>query len=449
MSKPSIPKGTRDFSPNIMAKRKFILSTIENVYQTFGFMPLETPAMENLTTLTGKYGNEGDQLLFKILNSGDFLNDIDLSQYDSKKLTPYISEKGLRYDLTVPLARFVVMNQHLINFPFKRYQMQPVWRADRPQKNRYREFWQCDADVLGTSSLLCEADFIAIYHQVFSKLQINEYEIRINHRKLLEATIEKANASQYFKEITVIIDKLDKIGPDGVRNELSQLGIFDTDINTIFSLLNKKVFNQQTIQDIEKSFQNSELANQALADLNNILSLVGDKPQNVFFDGSLARGLDYYTGCIFEVVPTSIKMGSISGGGRYDNLTGMFGLNGISGVGISFGIDRLYDLMEELQLFPEQQTHFTDLLFCPLDEAGISYCMPLANDLRKQGIKTEIYPQASKIKKQLDYANQKQIKWAAIVGENELKNNQIMLKNLLVGEQALINKMDILNFINI
>jgi histidyl-tRNA synthetase len=448
MSKPSIPKGTRDFSPNAMAKRKFILSAIENVYQTFGFMPLETPAMENLTTLTGKYGNEGDQLLFKILNSGDYLKDIDLSQQESKSLTPQISEKGLRYDLTVPLARFVVMNQHLINFPFKRYQMQPVWRADRPQKNRYREFWQCDADVLGTSSLLCEADFIAIYHQVFSKLQINGYEIRINHRKLLEATIEKANASQYFKEITVIIDKLDKIGNDGVRNELSQLGIFENNINTIFSLLNKRIFNLETLQDIKSYFQNSALANQALADLYSILALVGDNPANVYLDGSLARGLDYYTGCIFEVIPTSIKMGSISGGGRYDNLTGMFGLNGISGVGISFGIDRLYDLMEELQLFPEQETNFTDLIFCPLDESGISYCMPLANDLRKHGIKTEIYPQVSKIKKQLEYANQKQIKWAAIVGENEQKNNQIMLKNLLVGEQALINKKDILNFIN-
>jgi histidyl-tRNA synthetase len=447
MSKPSIPKGTRDFSPNIMAKRKFILSTIEHVYQTFGFMPLETPAMENLSTLTGKYGNEGDQLLFKILNSGDYLKDIDLSQQESKSLTPQISEKGLRYDLTVPLARFVVMNQHLINFPFKRYQMQPVWRADRPQKNRYREFWQCDADVLGTSSLLCEADFINIYHQVFSKLQINDYEIRINHRKLLEATIEKANASKYFKEITVIIDKLDKIGKDGVRNELSQLGIFENDIDTIFSLLNKRVFNLETLQKIKSSFQNSELANQALAELDNILALVGDNPTNIYLDGSLARGLDYYTGCIFEVIPTSIKMGSISGGGRYDNLTGMFGLNGISGVGISFGIDRLYDLMEELQLFPEQETLFTDLIFCPLDDAGISYCMPLANKLRQHGIKTEVYPQASKIKKQLDYANNKQIKWAVIVGENEIQNNQIMLKNLMVGEQALIDKKDILNFI--
>jgi histidyl-tRNA synthetase len=447
MSKPSIPKGTRDFSPNIMAKRKFILSTIEHVYQTFGFMPLETPAMENLTTLTGKYGYEGDQLLFKILNSGDYLNNIELTQHDSKSLTHLISEKGLRYDLTVPLARYVVMNQHLINFPFKRYQMQPVWRADRPQKNRYREFWQCDADVLGTPSLLCEADFIAIYHQVFSKLLINDYEIRINHRKLLEATIEKANASKYFKEITVIIDKLDKIGSDGVRNELSLLGIFDNDINTIFSLLNKKTFNYQTIQDIENAFQDSEMANQAISDLKQILSLVGDHPVNVFLDGSLARGLDYYTGCIFEVVPTTIKMGSISGGGRYDNLTGMFGLNGISGVGISFGIDRLYDLIEELQLFPEQETQFTDLIFCPLDDLGISYCMPLANDLRQHGIKTEVYPQASKIKKQLDYANNKKIKWAAIVGDNEIKNNQIMLKNLLVGEQALIHKKDILNFI--
>ncbi len=440
MSKPSIPRGTRDFGPKIMAKRKYILNTIEVVYQSFGFMPLETPAMENLSTLTGKYGAEGDQLLFKILNSGDYLKDIATDQFESKKLTSQISEKGLRYDLTVPLARFVVMNQNEVTFPFKRYQMQPVWRADRPQKGRYREFWQCDADVLGTNSLLCEADFIKIYKQVFSKLGLNDFEIRINHRKLLEAVVEKADASIHFKTITIIIDKADKIGIEGVKNELINIGLNESQCTIILSLLNKQKFNLENIGTIKNALPETDNAKKAIEDLSSLLDLLNHETDYVFLDGSLARGLDYYTGCIFEVVPTSVQMGSISGGGRYDDLTGIFGLKGISGIGISFGIDRIYDVMEELNLFPADGTNFTDILFCCMDDSAFQYCLPLADALRTHHIKTEIYPDAAKLKKQLDYANSKNIQWAAIIGENEMKNNVISLKNLISGEQQSVSK---------
>jgi histidyl-tRNA synthetase len=430
-----------------MSKRKFILNTIESVYQSFGFMQLETPAMENLSTLTGKYGNEGDQLLFKILNSGDYIKDLDLNYFDSKSLTPKIAEKGLRYDLTVPLARFVVMHRHEINFPFKRYQIQPVWRADRPQKGRYREFWQCDADVLGTDSLLCEADFIKIYQTVFSKLGIQDYEIRINHRKLLEAVCEKADAKQHFKTITIIIDKADKIGIDGVARELDGIGLNETQVRTVLSLLNKKNLSKETISEFEENLSGTESISKAIEDLKKLIAFCGDSLNNIVLDGSLARGLDYYTGCIFEVVPTSVKMGSISGGGRYDNLTEVFGLKEkVSGIGISFGIDRLYDVMDELQLFEGQTASFADVLFCPMDEAAINYCLPLANQCRDNGFKTEIYPSANKLKKQLDYANAKNIKWAIIVGDSEIEKGEVSLKNLIDGNQQTI---DIKNFINL
>ena len=446
MSKPSIPQGTRDFSPELMSKRKFILNTIESVYQSFGFMQLETPAMENLNTLTGKYGNEGDQLLFKILNSGDYIKDLDLNAFDSKSLTPKIAEKGLRYDLTVPLARFVVMHRHEISFPFKRYQIQPVWRADRPQKGRYREFWQCDADVLGTDSLLCEADFIKIYQTVFSKLGIQDYEIRINHRKLLEAVCEKADAKQHFKTITIIIDKADKIGIDGVARELNGIGLNETQVQTVLSLLNKKSLSIETIAEFEQNLSGTESIAKAVEDFNKLIAFCGADLNKIVLDGSLARGLDYYTGCIFEVVPTNVKMGSISGGGRYDNLTEVFGLKEkVSGIGISLGIDRLYDVMEELQLFVGQTSSFADVLFCPMDEAAINYCLPLANQCREKGYKTEIYPSASKLKKQLDYANTKNIKWAIIVGDSEIEKGEVSIKNLVDGNQQTI---DIENFVN-
>ena len=447
MSKPSIPQGTRDFSPELMSKRKFILNTIESVYQSFGFMQLETPAMENLNTLTGKYGNEGDQLLFKILNSGDYIKDLDLNAFDSKSLTPKIAEKGLRYDLTVPLARFVVMHRHEISFPFKRYQIQPVWRADRPQKGRYREFWQCDADVLGTDSLLCEADFIKIYQTVFSKLGIQDYEIRINHRKLLEAVCEKADAKQHFKTITIIIDKADKIGIDGVAKELAGIGLGENQVQTVLSLLTKKSLSIETIAEFSESLSGTESIAKAVEDFNKLIAFCGKDLNKIVLDGSLARGLDYYTGCIFEVVPTSVKMGSISGGGRYDNLTEVFGLKEkVSGIGISFGIDRLYDVMEELQLFVGQTSSFADVLFCPMDETAINYCLPLADRCRENGYKTEIYPSASKLKKQLDYANAKNIKWAIIVGDSEIEKSEVSIKNLVDGNQQ---TSDIENFVNL
>jgi histidyl-tRNA synthetase len=454
MSKPSIPRGTRDFSPIVMARRKYILSAIEQVYRTFGFMPLETPAMENLSTLTGKYGDEGDQLVFKILNSGDYLKEVNESDKkdevlsSSKTLTGKISEKGLRYDLTVPLARYVVMNQHEVTFPFKRYQMQPVWRADRPQKGRYREFWQCDADVLGTDSLMCEADFIQIYHAVFKAIGLQDYEIRINHRKILEAVADKAGAAEQFKTITVIIDKADKIGVDGVSKELASLGLDHMQVNIILSLLDKTAFNQECLDHLAVRLKGSQHADKALKDLQQLLDLAGSNNSRVYFDGSLARGLDYYTGCIFEVVPTSVKMGSISGGGRYDDLTGVFGLKGISGIGISFGIDRIYDVLEELEAFPKDNAVFTDLLICPMDAHAIAYCMPIAAALREQDIRVEIYPQAAKMKKQLDYANAKHIPWAAIVGENEMKNHSVTLKNLISGNQEVIDKEHIAMFIS-
>lgn len=449
MSKPSIPQGTRDFSPELMSKRKFILNTIENVYQSFGFMQLETPAMENLSTLTGKYGSEGDQLLFKILNNGDYLKDLDLSAAESKTLTSKIAEKGLRYDLTVPLARFVVMHRHEISFPFKRYQMQPVWRADRPQKGRYREFWQCDADVLGTDSLLCEADFIRIYQSAFKQLGISSFEIRINHRKLLEAVCEKANAQNHFKTITIIIDKADKIGNEGVAKELSALGLNQAQVDTILSLLNKQALTEATLQELELQLSGTESIGKAISDLRQLLHLSDEPMQHVVLDGSLARGLDYYTGCIFEVVALGVKMGSISGGGRYDNLTEMFGLKEkVSGIGISFGIDRIFDVMEELNLFPEQINHYTDILFCPMEEQAIHYCLNLAKTCRESGFKTEIYPSSSKLKKQLDYANAKNISWAIIVGSSEIENQTVSIKNLNSGNQQTIDIKEITNFIS-
>ncbi|MEZ4805044.1 MAG: histidine--tRNA ligase [Bacteroidia bacterium] len=446
MSKPSIPQGTRDFSPEVMSKRKLIFNTIESVYASFGFMPLETPAIEHLSTLTGKYGNEGDQLLYKILNNGDYLKGIDLDSEDSKTLLPKISDKGLRYDLTVPLARYVVMNRHSIQFPFKRYQMQTVWRADRPQKGRYREFWQFDADVLGSDSMLCEADFIRIYKFVFNKLGLGSYEIHINHRKLLEAITHKADASPLFKSITVAIDKTDKIGIEGVRNELIKLGLNTSQVETIQSLLIKKPLSKELLTELESKLSDIPLAKDAFEDLNSLLELCGEDASEIILNGNLARGLDYYTGCIFEVIPTSVKLGSISGGGRYDDLTSVFGSKEkIHGIGISFGIDRIYDVMDELNLFSNQVSNFTDVLFCPMDKDAIPYILNSASSLRNSGLKVEIYPSPVKLKKQLDYANSKSIKWAIIIGDNELKNNSVTIKNLITGNQERVTKESIAN----
>lgn len=413
-------------------------------------MPLETPAMETMETLSGKYGTEGDQLLFRILNSGDFMKGHEGDASDSKALSRKIAEKGLRYDLTVPLARYVSMHRHEINLPFKRYQIQPVWRADRPQKGRYREFWQCDADVLGTDSLLCEADFVQIYQMVFKTLGISRYEIRINHRKLLEAAAEKAGIPEMFRSITVIIDKADKIGAEGVAQELEKAGLNPGQSACILKLLKKRTLNKASLEEIASELSGTASAEKAINDLSALAEMLGSKAETLILDGSLARGLDYYTGCIFEVVPLDVRIGSISGGGRYDNLTSMFGMKEqISGIGISFGIDRIYDVMDELGLFPEKILGFTDVLFCPMEDAALPVCLPLAEQLRISGIKTEVYPTAAKIKKQLDYANSKSINWAVIIGRNEIDNGSLVLKNLISGDQISTDGMQLLKQIRL
>jgi len=575
--KPSIPKGTRDFGPAQMAKRQFILDSIKKVFQKYGFQPLETPAMENLTTLTGKYGDEGDQLLFKILDSGEFyekfleiardqtfeskskfidglsqcmrnicsealmelagdqardfnsvrnliqgeksnerllkglvvsssdsnlilefvkkeslLIALDITQYfaerfvnrsnyilpnqqyfqdfastaissytkildsyllekflislKSKTLAPEISEKGLRYDLTVPFARYVVMNRHEITFPFKRYQIQPVWRADRPQKGRYREFYQCDADVVGTDSLICEADIVLMIKEVFSSLGILDYTIKINHRAILSGLAEligTENESSLF----VAIDKLDKIGEEKVKEELRSRGFDDKGIDAAFSILNFKGTTTQKLEFLAEKFSISEKGKKGIADFREILNLLkqyGDLQDHVEFDISLARGLSYYTGCIFEVKINNVAIGSVSGGGRYDNLTGVFGLPDVSGVGISFGVDRLYDAMEELKCFPEETQISSKIMIAHFDESTFNYSLGVANQLRKNGIATEVYPDIAKLKKQLEYANKKMIPFVLVIGSEEQKTGLLALKDMKKGEQQQISIMEII-----
>lgn len=445
MEKPTLPKGTRDFGPAQMAKRQFIFDNIRKVFQKYGFQPLETPAMENLTTLTGKYGEEGDQLLFKILNSGDFLMDVNedkLASKNSKQITFDISEKGLRYDLTVPFARYVVMNRHEITFPFKRYQIQPVWRADRPQKGRYREFYQCDADVVGTDSLLCEADIVLMIQEVFGALGILDYTIKINHRAILSGLAE-LTGSQNESSLFVAIDKLDKIGEDKVKEELRSHGFEDKGIDAVFSILNFKGNTEEKIEFLNTQFANSEKGKKGLADLQQVLHLLENYSiassakanAHVGFDISLARGLSYYTGCIFEVKINNVAIGSVSGGGRYDNLTGVFGLPGVSGVGISFGVDRLYDAMEELKAFPEEARISSTVMIAHFDESTFNYSLAVAHQLRNQGIATEVYPDQAKLKKQLDYANKKMIPFVLVIGSDEQKSGLLTLKDMQKGEQ--------------
>jgi len=376
MEKPTLPKGTRDFGPAQMAKRQFILENIKKIFQKYGFQSLETPAMENLSTLTGKYGEEGDQLLFKVLNSGDFLKDIDqtnLEARNSKLLAFDISEKGLRYDLTVPFARYVVMNRNDLTFPFKRYQIQPVWRADRPQKGRYREFYQCDADVVGTHSLICEAEIILMIKEVFERLGIQDYSIKINHRAILSGMAELCEARGKESSLFVAIDKLDKIGEEKVKDELRVRGLSDASLSSVFEILNFKGTTQQKIEFLSSKFSNTPSAQKGITDFKDVLNLLSDygaSEDHVEFDIALARGLSYYTGCIFEVKINNVSIGSVSGGGRYDNLTGVFGLPGVSGVGFSFGVDRLYDAMEELKLFPQEAQISTQVLIAHFDEAS-------------------------------------------------------------------------------
>jgi len=434
--KPSIPQGTRDFTPVQSARRKYIFQTIESVFQQYGFKQIETPAMENLSTLLGKYGDEGDKLLFRILNSGDFLSKAKpeaLESPSAENLVSDISSRGLRYDLTVPFARFVVMHQNEINFPFKRYQIQPVWRADRPQKGRYREFYQCDADVVGSDSLLFEAELTSIYDKVFAQLNI-PVQIRINNRKILEGLAIASGFGDQFRSFTVAIDKLDKIGEEKLKEELNALG---GNADVALELLQALELNAATIDKLSEALD-SEIGQagiQELKELNAYLE-IQHIDNELILDTSLARGLSYYTGTIFEVLAKGVKMGSIGGGGRYADLTGIFGMKDMSGVGISFGADRIYDVLEELELFPEDRMNQTQLLFCCMDEASRLYAYSAAEQCRAAGIRVEVYPDLSKMKKQLGYANNEGIPFAAIIGERERESGNLALKDLENGIQT-------------
>lgn len=442
MEKPTLPAGTRDFGPATMAKRQFILDQIRKVFQTYGFQPLETPAMENLSTLTGKYGEEGDQLLFRILNSGDFLKGVDrekIETLDSKRISANIAEKGLRYDLTVPFARYVVMNRSDITFPFKRYQIQPVWRADRPQKGRYREFYQCDADVVGTDSLLCEAEIILMIKAVFKNLAIEDYTIKVNHRGVLGGVAEIAGAKEKETSLFVAIDKLDKIGEEKVKDELRSKGFSEQSLTTLFEVINAKGSTTNKLALLTARFDTSENGKKGLRDLQEVLNYLayyGETDEHVEFDVALARGLSYYTGCIFEVKINNVSIGSVSGGGRYDNLTKAFGdKTNLSGVGFSFGVDRLFDAMEELSIFPPEAQVSSKVLICHFDEASMVHGIGVLAKLRAAGISSEIYPQHAKINKQLDFGNKKRVSYVIVIGSEEVASGLLALKNMTSGDQ--------------
>lgn len=441
-AKPSIPKGTRDFSPIEMAKRNYIFNTIREVFNLFGFQQIETPSMENLSTLMGKYGEEGDKLLFRIQNSGDCFNtlsDEELLSRDYAKLASKMCEKGLRYDLTVPFARYVVLHRDELSFPFKRFQIQPVWRADRPQKGRYREFYQCDADVVGSDSLLNEVELVQMIDTVFSRLGIRVC-IKINNRKILAGIAEIIGEPDKIVDITVAIDKLDKIGLDNVNEELVAKGIPQAAIDKLQPIIMLKGNNADKLQTLKSVLSTSETGMKGVEECEFILSKLPslDIKSEVMLDLTLARGLNYYTGAIFEVQALDVQIGSISGGGRYDNLTGVFGMPGVSGVGISFGADRIYDVLNQLDLYPKEAVNGTQLLFVNFGGAEADYCLPILAKLRTQGIRSELFPDSSKMKKQMSYANDKQIPFVAIVGENEMKENKVSLKNMKTGEQTLI-----------
>ncbi len=440
--KPSIPKGTRDFGPIEMAKRNYIFDTIREVYALYGFQQIETPAMETLQTLMGKYGEEGDKLLFKVLNSGDFmgkLTDQELQERNSLHLAAKLCEKGLRYDLTVPFARYVVMHRDELQLPFKRYQIQPVWRADRPQKGRYREFYQCDADVVGSDSLLNEVELMQIVDTVFTRFGIR-VQIKINNRKILTGIAEVIGAADKIVDITVAIDKLDKIGIDNVNAELREDGLSEDQIAKLQPIISLSGTNEEKLKTIAQVLDGSETGKKGVEETEYILSVlhvVGLKNE-IQLDLTLARGLNYYTGAIFEVKALDVEMGSITGGGRYDNLTGIFGMPGLSGVGISFGADRIYDVLNTLDLYPKDSMSTTQILFINFGEKETAYCLPIINKVRKEGIHAEIYPDAAKMKKQMSYANAKQIPFVALAGENEMKEGKITLKNMETGEQQMV-----------
>ena len=436
---PSIPKGTRDYSPDIMVKRNYIFDTIKSVFKLYGYLPLETPAMENLSTLMGKYGEEGDKLLFKILNSGDFLASVpdnELAERNSIRLTNRIAEKGLRYDLTVPFARFVVQHQSELTFPFKRYQIQPVWRADRPQKGRYREFYQCDVDVVGSDSLLHEAELIQMVDEVYRRLNIR-VRLLINNRKILAGIAETIGYPDKLTDITVAIDKMDKIGGDAVNAELREKGISEEAIARLQPILNLQGNNAEKLESLRTILADSPVGQKGIEELATVFGYLDVQPvaTEVKLDLTLARGLSYYTGAIFEVKALNVQIGSITGGGRYDDLTGIFGLKNMSGVGISFGADRIFDVMQQLDLFPKDNTTTTRVLFVNFGAKEERYCLPLVAQLRAAGINTELYPEAAKMKKQMGYADKKGIPFVALVGESEMQEGVISLKNMATGEQ--------------
>ena len=449
--KPSIPKGTRDFGPSEMARRNYIFDTIKQVYQLYGFQQIETPAMETLGTLMGKYGEEGDKLLFKVLNSGDFLtkvSDEELQERNALHLAAKLCEKGLRYDLTVPFARYVVMHRDELQLPFKRYQMQPVWRADRPQKGRYREFWQFDGDIVGSDSLLNEVELMQIVDTVFSRFGVR-VQIKINNRKILSGIAEVIGAAEKIVDITVAIDKLDKIGLDNVNQELREDGLSEEQIEKLQPIISLEGSNDVKLDTIAQVLAGSETGLKGVEETRFILDTlktVGLKNE-IQLDLTLARGLNYYTGAIFEVKALDVQIGSITGGGRYDNLTGIFGMPGISGVGISFGVDRIYDVLNALDCYPKDATNGTQLLFINFGDKETTYCLPAVAKAREAGIRTEIFPDSSKMKKQMSYANAKQIPYVALAGENEMSAQKLTLKNMLTGEQQLIDISEIIKIV--
>jgi len=453
VTKPSLPKGTRDFSPIEMVKRNYIYDTIKTVFKKYGYAEIQTPSMENLQTLTGKYGDEGDKLIFKILNSGDYLAKVDeqlLASRNSNATISKISEKALRYDLTVPFARYVVMHQSEIAFPFKRFQVQPVWRADRPQKGRYREFYQCDADVVGSPSLLNEAEFILIYHEALTNLGLKDFDIKINNRKILSGIAEIIGKPELIVDMTVAIDKLDKIGFDGVSKELIERGFTEADIEKLKPVILLEGSNVEKLESLKNVLATSATGLKGIEEIETVFNYVSKLTTDnsklttvIELDITLARGLNYYTGCIFEVKTNEVAMGSIGGGGRYDDLTGMFGLKDLTGVGISFGADRIYDVLEELNLFPTSAQQGTQVLISNFDETAEMYALPLLQQLRAENIAAELYPASVKLKKQMSYADAKSIPYVVLIGDEEMQSGKLTFKDMASGTQEKLTAMEI------
>ena len=454
MSKPSIPKGTRDFLPHQMRRRNYIFDTVKSVFQKYGYLPIETPTMEKTQTLMGKYGEEGDRLIFRVLNSGDFIKKSDDSAFtegNNVRFANSVSEKALRYDLTVPFARFVVQNQNELSFPFKRYQIQPVWRADRPQRGRYREFYQCDVDVVGSDSLLYEVELIQIFDEVLTGLKLDDFTIKINNRKILSGLAEVVEETDKLIPITVAIDKLDKIGEEGVVKELREREVSESAIEKLKPLLTIKGSNKDVLEAVTIIVSSSEIGAKGIEELTSVLGMIeklGLSNAKLEFDPSLARGLNYYTGAIFEVKANNVNIGSICGGGRYDDLTGIFGMKDLSGVGVSFGADRIYDVLEELNLFPTELEASTQLMFANFGDEEAFQSAIWLKMLRDNGIASELYPDGHKLKKQMNYANNKNIPFVALVGEDEMKNQEILVKNMETGEQNTYSIVELVKFFN-